>query len=101
MIKKTLWVSGILAAIAVLSPGSVVLGLFLGILPGLILAVAPTIFLYTAAFALIRRALRRRLPNRGMFLVNTAAALLTGAAGVAVTAPLALHGRRSVAAASK
>ena len=43
MIKKTLWVSGILAAIAVLIPGSVVLGLYLGILPGLILAVAPTI----------------------------------------------------------
>ena len=54
MIKKTLWVSGILAAIAVLIPGSVVLGLFLGVLPGLILAVAPTIFLYTAAFALLR-----------------------------------------------
>ena len=43
MIKKTLWVSGIVAAIAVLIPGSVGLGLFLGVLPGLILAVAPTI----------------------------------------------------------
>jgi len=43
MIKKTLWVSGILAAIAVVSPRSVVLGLYLGTLPGLILTVAPTI----------------------------------------------------------
>ena len=101
MIKKVLWVSGFLAAIAILVRGAVVLGLFLGILPGLTLAVAPTIFLYTAAFALIRRSLRSRLPTRRASLVNTAAALLTAAAGVAVTAPLALHGRRALAAASK
>jgi hypothetical protein len=73
MIKKILWVSGSLAAIAVLIRGSVVLGLFLGVLPGLILAVAPTIFLYTAAFALLRNVLRRvdrrapqRLPGRAL-----------------------------------
>ena len=72
MIKKALWVSGILAAIAVLIPGSVVLGLYLGILPGLILAVAPTIFLYTAAFALLRNVLRRRLPTRGRIVINAA-----------------------------
>ena len=101
MIKKTLWVSGILAAIAVLIPGSVVLGLFLGVLPGLILAVAPTIFLYTAAFALLRNVLRRRLPNRGRIAINAAAAGLTVTAGFALAAPAALDGQRAVAAATK
>ena len=76
MIKKTLWVSGILAAIAVSIRGSVVLGLYLGIVPGLILAVAPTIFLYTAAFALLRNVLHRRLPNRGRIAINAAAVAL-------------------------
>ena len=101
MIKKTLWVSGILAAIAVLIPGSVVLGLFLGVLPGLILAVAPTIFLYTAAFALLRNVLRRRLPTRGRIAINAAAAGLTVTAGFALAAPAALDGQRAVAAAIK
>ena len=101
MIKKTLWVSGILAAIAVLIPGSVVLGLFLGVLPGLILAVAPTIFLYTAAFALLRNVLRRRLPTGGRIAINAAAAGLTVTAGFALAAPAALDGQRAVAAATK
>ena len=101
MIKKTLWVSGILAAVAVLIPGSVVLGLYLGIVPGLILVVAPTIFLYTAAFALLRNVLRRRLPNRGRIAINAAAAALTVTAGFALAAPAALDGQRAVAAATK
>ena len=101
MIKKTLWVSGILAAIAVLIRGSVVLGLYLGIVPGLILAVAPTIFLYTAAFALLRNVLRRRLPTRGRIAINAAAATLTVTAGFALAAPAALYGQRAVAAATK
>jgi hypothetical protein len=101
MIKKTLWVSGILAAVALLIPGSVVLGLFLGVLPGLILAVAPTVFLYSAAFALLRNVLRRRLPNLGRTAVNTAAAGLAVTAGFALTAPAALDGQRAVAAATK
>ena len=101
MIKITLWVSGILAAIAVLSPGSVVLGLYLGILPGLILAVAPTIFLYTAAFALLRTVLRRGLPPLGRVAINTAAAALTVTAGFALAAPVAREGQRAFAAATK
>jgi hypothetical protein len=101
MIKKTLWVSGILAAIAVWIPGSVVLGLYLGVLPGLILAVAPTIFLYTAAFALLRNVLRRRLPTRGRIAINAAAAGLAVTAGFALAAPAALDGQRAVAAATK
>ena len=101
MIKKTLWVSGSLAAIAVLVPGSVVLGLFLGVLPGLILAVAPTIFLYSAAFALLRKVLHRRLPTLGRTAINIAAAGLTVTAGFALAAPAALDGQRAVTAATK
>src|ERR671912_252091 len=101
MIKKTLWVSGILAAIAVLSPGLVVLGLYLGILPGLILAAMPTIFLYTSGFALLRNLLRRRLPTRGRIAINAAATGLAVIAGFALAAPAALDGRRAVAAATR
>ena len=101
MIKKTLWVSGVLAAIAALIRGSVVIGLYLGILPGLILAVAPTIFLYTAAFALLRNLLRRRWPTRGRIAINAAAAALTVTAGFALPAPAALDGRRAIAAATR
>lgn len=101
MVKKTLWVSGILAAIAVLIPGSVVLGLYLAIVPGLILMAAPTVFLYTAAFAFLRKLLRRGLPTRGRIAINTAAAGLTVTAGFALAAPAALDGQRAVAAATK
>src|SRR6476469_4254929 len=101
MIKKTLWVSGILAAIAVFMPGSVVLGMYMGILPGLVLAVAPTIFLYMAAFALLRNGLRRSLPTRGRIVINAAAAGLIVAVGFALAAPAALAGQRAVAAATK
>ena len=101
MIKKTLWVSGILAAIAVFIPGSVVLGLFLFIVPGLILAAAPTIFLYTSAFALLRNVLCRRLPARRRIAIDAAAAGLTVTAGFALAAPAALDGQRAVAAATK
>ena len=99
MTKKILWISGILAAIAVFVRGSVILGLFLGVLPGLILAAAPTAFLYTAGFALLRRVLRDRLPIRSAMAVNVVAAALTIALGFAVTAPSAFQGRRAVAAA--
>jgi hypothetical protein len=100
MLRGILWVSGILSAIAVLIRGSVVVGLFLGILPGLLLAVAPTVFLYTVGFALLRQVLRSRLPIRA-WIVNAAAAALTVAAGFALAAPLALHGRRAVTATTK
>ena len=100
MIKKILWVSGILSAIAVLIRGSVVLGLFLGVVPGLILAVAPTVFLYTGAFALLRNVLRNRLPIRAGIGVNAVAAALSIAAGFALAAPVALNGRRAFDAAT-
>lgn len=62
--KIALLISGGLAALALASPQLVVAGFFLGIVPGLILAVAPTVFVYLAASALIRRALP---PSFGIF----------------------------------
>jgi hypothetical protein len=91
----------VLAAIAVLARGSVILGLYLGILPGLILAVAPTIFLYTGGFALVRGVLRDRLRISSRILTNSAAAGLTLAAGFALATPAALAGRRAFEAATK
>lgn len=97
MILTILLVSGILAAIAVFLPGSVTLGLYLLILPGLILAVAPTVFLYTAAFA----GLRAVLPLPAGIAVNAAAALLTVALGFMLSLPGAMAGRAAFAAAIK
>jgi hypothetical protein len=37
---------GVLAAVAFLAPGLVALGLWLGIVPGFVLGVMPTLFLY-------------------------------------------------------
>lgn len=91
--KKILWISGILAAIAVLFPALVVLGLFLGIVPGLILGAAPTAFLYIAAFALFRKVLRNPLRTRPGIAVTAAAATLAVVGGFVVTAPGALLGR--------
>src|SRR5688572_11164276 len=98
--KKILWISGILAAIALI-PGAVILGLFLFILPGLILAVAPTVFLYAVGFEVLRIALPARLRIRTPTAINAVAAGLTLALGFALAAPFALHGRRSLAAATR
>jgi len=50
-----LW--GILSFIALAAPGIVSVGMFL-IVPGLILVAAPTVFLYSALFALFQRVMR-------------------------------------------
>lgn len=52
-----LLIFGVLAAIALAAPSMVVLGFFLLIVPGLILAASPTVFLYIAATMGIRLAL--------------------------------------------
>jgi hypothetical protein len=54
MFKTALIVSGILAAIALSAPSIVTLGLFLLIIPGLVLALAPTVFVYLLLIAVIR-----------------------------------------------
>ncbi|BDC47960.1 hypothetical protein F183_A02760 [Bryobacterales bacterium F-183] len=67
--------TGVLAVIAVLAPSLIVIGFFLGILPGILLQLAPSAFLYGVVFALLQHALTStslRPPIR-----NTAALLAT------------------------
>jgi len=52
--RLALIVSGVLALIALASPSLVVLGFFLLIIPGLILSLAPTVFVYLLLIAIIR-----------------------------------------------
>lgn len=54
MFRLALIVSGVLALIALASPSLVVLGFFLLIIPGLILSLAPTVFVYLLLIAIIR-----------------------------------------------
>ena len=56
MIEKLLWTTGILGAIAILVRGSMAVGMYMGILPGIVLAlgfaiVAPMALSGRAAFA--------------------------------------------------
>lgn len=51
MFKTILLVTGGLAAVAWTKPGLVTLGLYLGVIPGLILAAAPTVFVYLLMIA--------------------------------------------------
>src|SRR5207237_1780590 len=81
--------------------GAVILGLYMGILPGVILAIAPTIFLYTAGFAVLRNVIYARTSIRRSIAVNAIAAALTLALGFAGAAPVALAGRRAFAASIK
>lgn len=55
--KYALVITGVLAGLAVAAPQLVVLGYFLLIIPGLILTAAPTIFVYLAVTAVIRKLL--------------------------------------------
>lgn len=83
MIRKTLWISAVLTVIALI-PGTIVMGLYLFILRGLILAVAPTIFVYGVAFELLRIGLRTRSPIRPGFGLNVIAGRLAMALGFAL-----------------
>ena len=70
MFKIALIASGILAAIALSAPGIVMLGFFLLIVPGLVLALAPTVFAYLLLIGALRRLLpllESRLSNRLAF----------------------------------
>jgi hypothetical protein len=80
--------SGILSAIAILMPWTVVVGMFL-IVPGLILIAAPTVFIYLSVFAL----LRLWLPLPPGLGLNVAAAAITLALGWAVVQPSAWRGK--------
>ncbi len=75
-LKTLLWGSGILGAIALLFPSLIIVGLFLLVIPGLILGLAPTVFCYTALFAAFW--------FLGPFARRPLAALLGGAAVLAI-----------------
>ena len=94
--RRFLWISGVLAVIAIVAPSLVVLGLYLGILPGLVLAAAPTVFLY----ALVFDRLRRRLPFRPGAAANIASLLVTIGLGCALAAPFWMAGRLAFALAN-
>ncbi|WP_083732443.1 hypothetical protein [Fuerstiella marisgermanici] len=57
--KFALVITGVLAALAIAVPMLVVAGYFLLIVPGLVLTAAPTVFLYLAATAAVRRLLMK------------------------------------------
>jgi len=53
--KYALWITGIPACLAILCPKLVVVGYFFLIIPGVILTIAPTIFIYLVGIACVRR----------------------------------------------
>jgi hypothetical protein len=87
-VRIVLWVSGFLTLIAVGIPQLVGIGFWLLVVPGIILALAPTVFLYTATFAIVRR----WLPITHVVAHNLIAAFITLGLGVLVTLPMALAG---------
>ncbi len=91
-LKLALWISGILGGIALAAPGLVAAGLFL-IVPGVILMLAPTVFVYLATFAVIRLLLPMS-PGLG---ANITAAALTAILGWAVVQPAAFMGKAAFA----
>jgi hypothetical protein len=94
---KTLVIgSGILAAVAWLFPGLVVVGLFLGVLPGLVLMAMPTLFLYLLAIWLIRMA----LPIPGDALAYGIAAAVAVALAALAALPFRIAAEREFAAAA-
>ena len=55
--KYALVITGVLAGLAIAAPELVVFGYFLLIVPGLVLTFAPTVFVYLAVTAVVRRLL--------------------------------------------
>lgn len=87
-IQRVLLVSGILALIAVAVPQLIGIGMFLLVIPGLALLLAPTVFLYTATFAIVRR----YLPITHAHALNVVAGVITLGVGVLVALPMWLFG---------
>ena len=84
MLKTALIVSGVLAALALSLPGIVTLGFVLLIIPGMVLALAPTVFVYLSLIA----ATRLLLPLQQGALGWGASVLLAIAIGWAVMQPM-------------
>ncbi|WP_146462478.1 hypothetical protein [Rubripirellula tenax] len=74
--KYALVITGVLAGLAITAPELVVLGYFLMIVPGLVLTFAPTVFVYLAATAVIRRLLPISSPLKGTAMAFGVALLL-------------------------
>ena len=89
-IQRVLLVSGVLAVIAIMFPQLTGIGLFLLAVPGLVLMLAPTVFIYTATFAIVRR----YLPIAHARALNLVAAFITLGLGVVVPLPLWLIQRQ-------
>lgn len=81
--KYALIITGFLAGLAIAAPQLVVLGFFLLVIPGLILAVAPTAFVYFSVTAVIRK----RLPISSIATATMVAFCLTLLLGWAVMQP--------------
>ena len=85
--KYALVITGLLAGLAVAAPKLVVLGYFLLIVPGLILTIAPTVFVYLAATAVIRKLLPIESPTVSTLVAFGVALVM----GWAVMQPFRLH----------
>src|SRR5688572_14131356 len=86
-----LLVTGIVAAVALAMPSLVVLGFFLLILPGVVLSLAPTAFLWGCAFT--ASWLAARILLGGTLLTVLAAGAVTALALMAVTQPNRIGGK--------
>ena len=91
--RTILWivlcVSGPLTLFVLANPRSVGIGYIFLIIPGLIMEAAPTVFVYTATFAIVRRYVPTVLPIIHAGAVNVVAAGITLGLGVLVVLPSA------------
>ena len=83
MMKYALIITGILAGLALAAPKLVVLGYILLVVPGLVLTCAPTVFVYLAATA----GIRRLLPNSSSVASTVTAFCIAIALGWIVMQP--------------
>lgn len=83
-------VTGVPAVVAVLFPGLVVLGMYMLVIPGLILSFTPTAFLWGGVFAAFWVTVKTPLGDT--VVAALAAGLLTGALLFAVTQPFRVAG---------
>src|SRR5882724_4662622 len=87
-VRIVLWVSGVLTLFVLAIPRSVGIGYFL-IIPGIIMELAPTVFIYTATFAIVRRYTPTFLPITHARALNVVAGGITLGLGVLVVLPMA------------
>lgn len=74
--KYALIITGVLAGLAITAPRLVVFGYFLLIVPGLVLTIAPTVFIYLAVTAVVRRLLPISSPMKATAVAFGVALLL-------------------------